>query len=458
MKKSIPKIRVRFQEKVYTSRAGLKPLSRFAKWFGMREGVESHLVLPKRQRKFTSTDLVCAHLAMRCAGVRRISHSGEIAGDPLVLELAGMGEFPSEDSLYDTLHLFAPGEEMLDEEGVRRVGSLVDIHEGFVKKFFEKSPQWRRRVQRVLTVDVDTHVQTVYGEQEGAARGYNPKKRGRLSYHPLVATISEIRMPLAGLFRPGDTNGKTEIVEFFEMVMEAIEASGLSPRVIQLRGDAGTVCEELLSACEGAGNVRYAFAVAGNRAFQARLGGLKYKEVCPGVGVSEFFYGGKGTGWSRSRRVVVVRQSVKQLGDKAQGKLFGDLPNYRYQLIVTNKRSSCQAVWRFYNGRADSENVIKDLVEGVGLDAIPTGRFLANAANFWLVLIAQTLLSAYRALVVKAVTKTIPMVRTLWERFLYWGGQIVRHGGIIYLDMARGSPEVARFLALWQRMDALGIP
>ncbi len=158
--------------------------------------------------------------------MRRISHRGQIAGDPLVLELAGVEEFPSEDSLYDTLHLFAPGEEMLDEEGIRRLASLVDIHEGFVKKFFEKSPQWKRRAQRVLTVDVDSHVQTVYGQQEGAALGCNPKKRGRLSYHPLVATISEIRMPLAGLFRPGDTNGKAEIVEFFQMVKGAIKAAG----------------------------------------------------------------------------------------------------------------------------------------------------------------------------------------------------------------------------------------
>lgn len=458
MKKSIAKIRVRFQGKAYTSRAGVKLFSRFAKWFGMRELVETHLVLPKRERKFTAADLICSHLAMRCTGVRRISHCGEIAGDPLVLELAGVEQFPSSDSLYDLLHMFAPSEEMFDEEGISRLASLVGMHEGFVRVFFEKSPRWRRRARRVLTVEVDSHVQTVYGQQQGAARGYNPKKQGRLSYHPLVATISQIRMPLAGLFRRGDTNGRTEIVEFFDMVMEAIKSAGLSPRVIQLRGDAGTACEELLTACEGTGKVRYAFALPGNKALQAKLGGLRYKEVCPGIGVSEFFYGGKATGWSRSRRIVVVRQSVKQLGDKAQGKLFGDLPSYRYQLIVTNKRSSSEAVWRFYNGRADSENVIKDLVEGVGMDAIPTGKFLANAANFWLVLIAQTLLSAYRALVVKPVTRTIPMVRTLWERYLYWGGQIVRHGRRVYLDLAKGSAEARKFLALWAQMDALGIP
>jgi hypothetical protein len=101
--------------------------------------------------------------------------------------------------------------------------------------------------------------------------------------------------------------------------------------------------------------------------------------------------------------------------------------------------------------------VIKDLVEGVGLDAIPTGKFLANAAHFWLMLIAQSVLSAYRALVVKPITGAISMVRTLWERFLYWGGQIVRHSRKVVLCLSRGSVEARRFQALWDQMDALGI-
>ncbi len=43
MKKSIAKIQVRFRGKTYISRAGLKPLSPFAGWFGMRKVIESHL-------------------------------------------------------------------------------------------------------------------------------------------------------------------------------------------------------------------------------------------------------------------------------------------------------------------------------------------------------------------------------------------------------------------------------
>ena len=36
-------------------------------------------------------------------------------------------------------------------------------------------------------IDVDSTVKTVFGFQEGAAKGYNPFKRGALSYNPQVA-------------------------------------------------------------------------------------------------------------------------------------------------------------------------------------------------------------------------------------------------------------------------------
>jgi len=52
-------------------------------------------------------------------------------------------------------------------------------------------------------------------------------------------------------------------------------------------------------------------------------------------------------------------------------------------------------VWRFYNGGLILRNVIKDLLR-CGLDAHSHGEVLANAAHFWLMLIAQTVLSAYR--------------------------------------------------------------
>jgi len=47
---------------------------------------------------------------------------------------------------------------------------------------------------QTLTLDLDSIVLTRYGFQQGAARGYNPSKRGRASHHPLMAFVADTRM------------------------------------------------------------------------------------------------------------------------------------------------------------------------------------------------------------------------------------------------------------------------
>ena len=44
-----------------------------------------------------------------------------------------------------------------------------------------------------ITLDFDSTTLTSYGQQEGAKKGYNPKKKWRDSHHPLIAFISDLR-------------------------------------------------------------------------------------------------------------------------------------------------------------------------------------------------------------------------------------------------------------------------
>jgi hypothetical protein len=55
-----------------------------------------------------------------------------------------------------------------------------------------------------MTLDLDSSVVTRYGEQEGAKVGYNPRKPGRPSHHPLVAFMPEMACGQC-LLRPGNT-------------------------------------------------------------------------------------------------------------------------------------------------------------------------------------------------------------------------------------------------------------
>ena len=40
-----------------------------------------------------------------------------------------------------------------------------------------------------MWIDVDSTVNEVYGNQEGVAAGYNPRKKGQKSYHLLMTFI-----------------------------------------------------------------------------------------------------------------------------------------------------------------------------------------------------------------------------------------------------------------------------
>jgi hypothetical protein len=84
----------------------------------------------------------------------------------------------------------------------------------FFKKFtqetntnvFEKFYQWLfdNLSFNNFTLDLDSSVVTRYGNQQGASVGYNPKKPGRKSHHPLIAFVADVEMVANFWLRSGD--------------------------------------------------------------------------------------------------------------------------------------------------------------------------------------------------------------------------------------------------------------
>jgi hypothetical protein len=71
-----------------------------------------------------------------------------------------------------------------------------------------------------LIVDLDSTVETVYGQQKGAAVGTNPHKPGRKSYHTLMAFKSQSRLCLNALLRAGNTHASTDAASFLRQTFE----------------------------------------------------------------------------------------------------------------------------------------------------------------------------------------------------------------------------------------------
>jgi len=100
-----------------------------------------------------------------------------------------------------------------------------------------------------ITLDMDSTVITRHGEQQGAARGYNPNKRGRLSHHPLLAFVAEARMVANFWLRPRDANSANNVLQFIESTLHHLgsKAVGL------LRAGSGFYDQAVFKLLEGKG-------------------------------------------------------------------------------------------------------------------------------------------------------------------------------------------------------------
>ena len=227
-------------------------------------------------------------------------------------------------------------------------------------------------------VNFDSSVFTRYGMQEGAKRGYNPKKRGRRSHHPLMAFLGSGYV--VNLWnRSGDAGTGHGAIDFFRQTLLTL---GEQFRVRRVLCDSGFYEVEFIKHLE---RERFRYIIAGPmmQILQWMIyRGTQWYRVDDGIDVAEFAFQHRDSKWDRLRRYVVVRQRVARR-PKASGKqlvLFQELEGvaeYRFSIMITNDTElSAAEVWRTYRSRANVENALKDLIEGYGTAAF-------NMHNFW---------------------------------------------------------------------------
>jgi hypothetical protein len=183
------------------------------------------------------------------------------------------------------------------------------------------------------------------------------------------------------------------------------------------------------------------------------LGGVSYRDIGDGVEVGEFFY--QGHKWKKARRMVVIREEIKEGAvKKKQPKLF-DLKGYGYQVIVSNIEGwEPEEVWRFYNQRACVENMIKEGMMGYGLDVAVSHHYGANVAHFFLVMLAYNLMNWFKEGVL-GQKKVKRMAKWIRERFFYLPGKLVKRGRKQILNLPLSWPWREEYQKAEQRLEAL---
>ncbi len=297
-----------------------------------------------------------------------------------------------------------------------------------------------------FTLDVDSSVMTRYGEQQGAKKGYNPAKKGRPSHHPLIAFIADVKLVANMWLRSGDTSSSNNFLSFLEDTLSKLKNKTVS----LIRLDSGFFSSDILDYIESK-TMAYIVAARFTHPIQRLIAkSNNWILLDSGIEICEQQY--KSDSWTTPRRLVIVRQRIKDR-PKAPGKqlkLFAEeeiYNNYRYTAYVTNLNLAPAEIWRLYRARAEAENRIKELKYDFGFDSFNLKNFYATEAALTFAMIAYNLMALFRTFILQE--KTQKTLSTLRYRTFAIGAYFEKINGKLVLKIALSKKRRAWFSGLW---------
>jgi len=342
---------------------------------------------------------------------------------------------------------------------------LAALHLGIARQLLEVQRRMRERVWEAahvqpaaVTLDTDTTVHTLFGNQMGGRKSYNPKNKGKKSYQPILTFLAETREYVSGELRNGDRPTGTQIASHLESVFAALPPG---VKTIQARADSGFYCREAVEAYEKRG-VQFIVSARKTSRLVDELKAADWKRSprTDADGECEFPY--QPEGWRKAHRFIALRYqkkpTPKEAGEQEQYQLF-DTPEYSYRVFATNMKESVDLLAWFYNQRAGAENLIKEANNDAGLAAHPSGRWMMNCNHFQIAMLAYNLncwlmlFNREEQAKVETLKHTTPATARL--RFLFLAAKIWRHAGRVGVSYSDHYAEQGIFCRLMERLRTI---
>lgn len=335
---------------------------------------------------------------------------------------------------------------------LRRAGAeLVPVLDRLVWRIVRT--RWQRvGAPTAVTLVLDSTVCVRYGKQQaGAERGYNPKKPGRPSHHPLLAFIQESGDCLGVRWRPGDAHTATGAEEWICELVTRLRASGVEDITVRL--DKGFFSRAMVRMLEKLG-VRFLIKTPAHgwlRDHQTPWRrSSKGEKIFPG----QELWTSTGSLWGV--RLVSIQTRRPLEGDDVLG-----LDTYETTLsahLLTNLEGiHALTAWRRYNGGAVIEQRIEELAQlSVGRTAVD--HLEGNALLWSLGVLAYQILHTLRTTALTGSWKTAqPKRLRLWLFRL--PARFTTHSRKLYIQLLKREPaRLSVLLALRRLAQGLSPP
>src|SRR4030066_2252392 len=402
MKRSPRNVKISFSGKRLTHFGGLYLLQKFFQKINLKTLLYNETRFCQRNNRYTIPEEMLALIYPITLGIGRIEATHLLKQNGVFQYLTGLPNYPNPTTLRRFLLRMAP----------LALPKLRKLHDELLLSMILKP-----EVPTKVIFDLDSTVLILYGKQEMARIGYNPQKWGRPSYHPLLCFNGITKDFWHGELRPGDTHTATGTVELLKAVFGKLPPS---VKIVIIRADKGFYDHGTIEYLES--NKALFVIVAKLTAPVKRIiSTLSYQVHSSGLETAEFMY--QPTKWKKEYRFAVVRRLIPE--DPTEQLTLFSMGKYSYQVIVTNMKLTPLHIWRFYNGRAALELIIKELKGDYPLAKIPTKYFAANEAYFHTLLFSYNLINWFKRLCLPMEFQNMTL-KTLRARLLLIPGELIR--------------------------------
>ena len=333
----------------------------------------------------TKAEILGTILLSVLSGHRRYAHITGVRGDTVLPRLLGIGKLRSEDS-------------------IRRAFANQDEEKLTLWMDMQTGKTCDALLEQDWVLDLDATVKTLYGKQEEATVGYNPMKPGRPSHVYQVMVLAAAKLVLNVDVQAGNLTAS----EYAQPTLWGwLESRDRKNWPTFLRGDIAHGNEKMMSGAEERG-VAYLFKIRRTKGVVqliSRLGARGEKSDWRPAG-----QGWEGVesqlqlqGWSRERRVIVLRRKLKERPEAKDESAQMQIPGwalqdkggdwYEHAVLVTSwEEKELMAVAQAYRDRADTENMFDELKNQWGWTGFSTqdlkrsqlmARMVALIFNWW---------------------------------------------------------------------------
>ncbi len=426
-------IQIGFTDQRVSGHAGLATFAGFLHWH--RFGRQLARWLPHRRTSpnaLSAADLALGFITGILAGANKLAQVAHLRRDVLLAPLLAIQRVGSQSSY---TRFF---------QGFSRAGDNLRCF----------GPLWHWCLDRLrsrpggYTLDLDsTQLLHEAGQQEGIQRGHTPHGLKRC-LHPLLGFIAEARLVAGFWLRPGNVRSDNNVVAF---TLELLSRLPAHLRLRLVRADAG-FCEANWLALLESQRLHY-IVVA--RLYQPLQRLLKREMIWeatedPDLELADVIH--QEHHWSTARRLVLIRRRITDAAQPA-GKRLLDCPGWAYQALVTSLPDTVKplAVWRDYNGRADCENVIKELDAHFGLPQLCLEKFWSTEAALALAVLSYNLCVLFQR---HLGWQERVSANTLRFRLFTTGGILSRTGGVTTIRLSVPADERPWWRSLFEKITS----